>query len=148
MASHSTTIATPIINKASFKDMLAEEANYTPGCQLRHVKFEDTIEGDLTSTPCNLLEEVALPPRPMLQSHPDEIGLHMAIHKFRKMWELKISKLKGGYTSLAGLVFQYWMKYIHVHEQDRRLTQIQAIHLVKDSPWNMPKMSWSSILAW
>ena len=48
------------------------------------------------------------------------------------MWEPKISKLKGGYSSSAGLVFQSWLKDIHVHVEDRKLTQIEAIHLVKD----------------
>ena len=45
VASHNTTLATPIIHKALFEDMLAEEANYTPSCQPRHVKFVNTIEG-------------------------------------------------------------------------------------------------------
>ena len=44
----------------------------------------------------------------------------------------KISKLKGGYTSSAGLVFQSWLKDICVHIQDQRLTQRGAIQLVKD----------------
>ena len=35
-------------------------------------------------------------------------------------------------TSSAGLVFQSWLKDICVHVQDRRLTQRQAIQLVKD----------------
>ena len=75
---------------------------------------------------------MALPPRPMLQSHSDEIGLHTAIQEFRKMRELKVSKLKGGYTSSAGLVFQSCLKDIHVHVQDQRLTQREALQLVKD----------------
>ena len=49
-----------------------------------------------------------------------------------KMQEPKISKLKGGYTSSAGLVFQFWLKDIHVHVQDRRLTQRDTIQLVTD----------------
>ena len=48
------------------------------------------------------------------------------------MQEPKISKLKGGYSSLAGLVFQSWLKDIHVHVEDRRLTQREGIQLVKD----------------
>ena len=48
------------------------------------------------------------------------------------MCEPKISKLKGGYTSSAGLVFKSWLKDICVHIQDRRLTQREAIQLVKD----------------
>ena len=78
VASHSMTMAIPIINKISFEDMLAEEANFTPSHQPRHVKFADTMQGSLTSTSQNQPEEVALPPRPVLESHPDEIGLHMA----------------------------------------------------------------------
>ena len=78
MASHSTTITTPIINRALFEDMLAEEANNTPGHQPRHVRFVDTMKGGLTSTPPNQLEEVALPPRPIPESHPEEISLHAA----------------------------------------------------------------------
>ena len=92
----------------------------------------DTIEGGLTSTQCNLPEEVALPPRPILQNHLDEIGLQAATCEFRKMREPKINKLKGGYTSSAGLVFQSWLKDICVHMQDRRLTQREAIQLVKE----------------
>ena len=56
---------------------------------------------------------MALLPRPIIQSHPEEIGLHAAAHIFRKMQEPKISKLKGGYSSSAGLVFQSWLKDIH-----------------------------------
>ena len=107
MASHSTTIATTIINKTSFED---EMMNFSPHHQPRHAKFADMIQGGLTSTPHNIPEEVALPPRPVVESHPDEIGLHAAAQEFRKMQELKISKLKDGYTSSAGLVFQSWFK--------------------------------------
>ena len=74
MASHSTTMATPIINRTSFEDMLAEEANYTPGCQPRHVRFVDTMKGHLTSTPHNQPAEVALPSRPISESHPEKLG--------------------------------------------------------------------------
>ena len=132
VASYSTTMATPIIDKTSFEDMLAEEANYTPSHQPRHVRFADMMQGGLTSTPSNLPEEVALPPRPVLESYPDKIELHAAAPEFKKMWEPKISKLKGGYTSSAGLVFESWLKDLCVHVQDRWLTKREAIQLVKD----------------
>ena len=132
VASHIATMATPIINRASFEDILAEEANYTPGHQPRHVRFVDTMKGDLISTWYTQLEEVVLSSRPISKKNPEEIGLHAAARKFRKMWEPKISNLKDGYTSSAGLVFQSWLKDIHVHIQDRRLTQREAIQLVKD----------------
>ena len=48
------------------------------------------------------------------------------------MWEPKISKLNGGYSSSAGLIIQSWLKDIHIHVEDRRLTQREAIQLVKD----------------
>ena len=48
------------------------------------------------------------------------------------MWEPKISKLKGGYSSSTGLLFQSWLKDICVNVEDRRLTQREAIQLVKD----------------
>ena len=44
VATHNTMIATPVTNKASFEDMLAERANYTPSHQPRYVTFADTIE--------------------------------------------------------------------------------------------------------
>ena len=71
--------------------MLAEEANFTPSYQPRHVKFVDTA---LTSMPHNQ-EEVALPPKPTFHSHPEEIGLHGDAWEFRKMCEPKICKLKA-----------------------------------------------------
>ena len=49
-----------------------------------------------------------------------------------KCQEPKISKLKGGYSSSAGLIFQSWLKDIYIHVEDRRLTQKEAIQLVKD----------------
>ena len=89
-------------------------------------------EGGLTSTPHNLQDEVAVLTKPTYKGYPEETGLHVATHEFQKMHEPKISKLKGACTSSARLVFQYWLKDIHVHVQDRRLMQREAIQLVKD----------------
>ena len=66
-----TMINTPMINRASFEDMLAEEANFTPSYQPRHVKFADTMKGGLSSTPHNQPQEEALPPRPVSESQPE-----------------------------------------------------------------------------
>ena len=55
----------------------------------------------------------------------------MAARKFRRMKEPKVSKLKGGYSSSARLIFQSWLKDICVHVEDRRLMQREAIQLVK-----------------
>ena len=130
---NTTMTSAPVVDKNSFEDMLAEEANFTPTCQPKHVTFLDTIGGVVSSsTPHRYQEEVVLPSRPTEMKHPEDIGFYAAAHEFRKMWEPKISKLKGGYSSSAGLIFQSWLKDIHVHVKDRRLTHREAIQLVKD----------------
>ena len=88
--------------------------------------------GVQSSTPCRHQEEVVLTPKPIEQNHPEEISPHVAAREFRKMREPKMSKLKGGYSSLVGLIIQSWLKDIHVHVEDRRLMQRDAIQLVKD----------------
>ena len=41
-----TTLASaPRVNRTFFEDMLAEEANVTPGHQQKHVTFMDTMRG-------------------------------------------------------------------------------------------------------
>ena len=75
---------------------------------------------------------MVLPSRPIERNHPEEVGFHVAAHEFRKMWEPKISKLKGGYSSSARLIFQSWLKDICVHMEDKRFTQREAFQLVKD----------------
>ena len=132
--SHNTTmVSAPMVNRTSFEDMLAEEVNFTPGHQLKHVTFLDMMGGGVqSSTPCRHQEEVVLTPRPIEQNHPEEISFHVAACEFRKMWELKINKLKAGYSYLAGLIFQSLLKDIHVHVEDRRLTQREVIQFVKD----------------
>ena len=54
----------------------------------------------------------------------------MAAQEFWKMWDPKISKLKGGYTFSAWWIFQSWLKAICVHREDRWLTQREATQLV------------------
>ena len=127
------TMSAPRVNRTSFEDMLAEEADFTPGHQPKQVTFMDTMGGFFTSsTPNRYQEEVVFPSRPTNQNNPEEISFHAAAHKFKKMWEPKMSKLKGGYSSSAGLIFYSWLKDICVHIEDRRLTQREAIQLVKD----------------
>ena len=46
--SHNTTMASaPMVNQTSFENMLAEEANFTPSHQPKHVTFRDTKRGVL-----------------------------------------------------------------------------------------------------
>ena len=48
------------------------------------------------------------------------------------MHKPKISKLKGGYSDTANLIFQLRLKDIKVHVKDWNLTEKEAIQLVKD----------------
>ena len=56
----------------------------------------------------------------------------MAACKFHKLHKPKINKLKGGYSAMANLIFQSWLKDIRVHVEDRNLTEREAMQLVKD----------------
>ena len=59
-------------------------------------------------------------------------SLEAAATEFKKLRELKVAKFKGGYSSNASLVFQSWLKDISVHTIEHRLSQWEAIQLVKD----------------
>ena len=48
------------------------------------------------------------------------------------MWEPKITKLCGGYSADAELVFQSWLADILANIQDRELDNKAAIHLIKE----------------
>ena len=56
----------------------------------------------------------------------------MATQKFCKMCEPKINKLKGGYSAPANLIFQFWLKDIRVHVEDKKLTEREVMQLIKD----------------
>ena len=58
--------------------------------------------------------------------------MQMAAREFCKLCEPKINKLKGGYSAMANLIFQSWLKDIRVHVEDRNLSEREAIQLVKD----------------
>ena len=59
-------------------------------------------------------------------------SLQLAAEEFRKIRELKIQKLKGGYTANAMLVFNSWLKDIEMCVRERKLTNMEAIQLIKD----------------
>ena len=48
------------------------------------------------------------------------------------MWNLKITKLKGGYLADAELVFWSWQADVLIHIQDHELDNQAAIQLIKD----------------
>ena len=59
-------------------------------------------------------------------------SLHLAAEEFRKICEPKIQKLKGGYSANSTLVFNSWLKDIEICVKERKLTNMEAIQLVKD----------------
>ena len=59
-------------------------------------------------------------------------SLQAAVTEFKKLWEPKVAKLKGGYSSGASMVFQSWLKDIWMYILQCRLSQHEPIQLVKD----------------
>ena len=58
--------------------------------------------------------------------------MKMLVQEFCKLHEPKINRLKGGYSAMAHIIFQSWLKDIKVHVEDWNLTEREAIQLVKD----------------
>ena len=59
-------------------------------------------------------------------------SLQVAATELKKLWECKLAKLKGGYSSDTSLVFQSWLQDIWVYVIECHLSQLEAIQLVKD----------------
>ena len=59
-------------------------------------------------------------------------SLQLAAEEFRKICKPKIQKLKGRYSSNALLVFNSWLKDIRMCVRETKLTNMEAIQLVKD----------------
>ena len=129
--------------RQDFEDELAEEATLGSNHPC-HVHFAGSEKGDFTSTPLKSDARVGedytlLPQQKQARQNlfsstvsPPEHSMQMAACKFRKLCEPKINKLKGGYSAMANLIFQSWIKDIRVHVEDRNLTEREAMQLVKD----------------
>ena len=59
-------------------------------------------------------------------------SLRVMAEEFRKIHEPKIQKLKGGYSANAMLVFNSWLKDIEMFIKEWKLTNMEAVQLVKD----------------
>ena len=59
-------------------------------------------------------------------------SLQLAAEEFRKIYEPKRQKLKGGYSANAMLIFNSWLKDIKMCVKERNLANMEAIQLVKD----------------
>ena len=133
----------PVVGREHFEDELAEEATWGSNHPC-HVHFAGSEKGVFTSTPlkptARVGEDYTLLPqqkqaRQNLLSNtvsPPEYSMQMAVHKFCKLYKSKINKLKGGYSAMANLIFQSWLKDIRVHVEDRNFTEREAMQLVKD----------------
>ena len=133
----------PAAGKAYFEDELAEEATWGshPPC---HVHFTSGQKGGLTSTPLKPSvkagqDNTLLPQQrrareslinPAMCSPRNE--MQMAMQEFHKTHEPKINKLKDAYSATANLIFQSWLKDIRVHVEDHKLTERDAMQLIKD----------------
>ena len=59
-------------------------------------------------------------------------SLQLVAEEFRKMCKPKIQKLNGGYTANAMLVFNSWLKDIEMCIKEWKLSNMEAVQLVKD----------------
>ena len=59
-------------------------------------------------------------------------SLQLAAEEFRKIREPKISKLNGGHSENTMLVFNSWLKDIEMCIQEWRLSNLEAVQLIKD----------------
>ena len=68
----------------------------------------------------------------MIAAEVSAAGAAQASKEFWHMWEPKITKLQGGYSANAGLVFRSWRADILANIQDRKLDNKAAIQLIKE----------------
>ena len=59
-------------------------------------------------------------------------SLQLVAEEFRKFHKPKIQKLKGGYSANAILVFHSWLKHIKMCMKEQKLSNMEAVQLVKD----------------
>ena len=123
----------PVAGRQYFEDELAEEATWGSS-HPHHVHFASSQKGGLTSTPLksavkvgednSLLPQQRKARESLLTSTvcPPKYDMQMAAQEFCKLCKPKISKLKGGYSATANLIFQSWLKDIRVHVEDRNMT--------------------------
>ena len=59
-------------------------------------------------------------------------SLQLTVEEFRKICKPKIQKLKGRSSANAMLVFNSWLKDIEMCIKERKLSNMEAVQLVKD----------------
>ena len=61
-----------------------------------------------------------------------EHSLAVVVQEFKKIWEPKIAKLKGGSLANAALIFNGWIKDLDICVHDCNLSEHEAVQLVKE----------------
>ena len=59
-----------------------------------------------------------------------DIVCRWAGKEFKKICKLKMSKLKSRYSVNAAIIFNSWLKYVDMCEQERNLTNMEVMQLV------------------
>ena len=136
----------PTFAEDTLKDILEEQQEEIPVTPQRRVRFETStpvvrpVEQPRERIQPSKVPQVS-PLEKSLQRYPEardlfEEGfsrsLQAAATEFKKLREPKVAKFKGGYSSDASLIFQSWLKDIRVYTIEHRLSQWEAIQLVKD----------------
>ena len=136
----------------SFEEILIQADHQIQGMSIAdpmRVRFIDTKRRGMTSTPkkpgvCGPQEQEDISQisiKKGMQSGGQhhlayqegmKNSLQLAATKFCKIWEPKITKLKGGYSSNVSLILQSWLKDIQVHVSERRLSQSEVMQLMND----------------
>ena len=131
---HASAISQDILvtGRSNFENELAKEATWTSHHHLQHVHFASNPQGGFTSTPRRHPEDDRLRARINPDTYPPRYEMKVVAQEFHKLYEPKINKLKGGYSAIANLIFQLWLKDINIHVKDWNLTEREAIQLVKD----------------
>ena len=136
----------PTFAEDTLKDILEEQQEEIPVTPQRRVRFETStpvvrpVEQPRERIQPSKVPQVS-PLEKSLPRYPEardlfEEGfsrsLQAAATEFKKLREPKVAKFKGGYSSDASLIFQSWLKDIRVYTIEHRLSQWEAIQLVKD----------------
>ena len=136
----------PTFAEDTLHDILEEEQEEIPVTPQRRVRFETSMPVVRpVERPRERIQPSKVPQVPSVEKslsrYPEardlfEEGfsrsLQAAATEFKKLREPKVAKFKGGYSSDASLIFQSWLKDIRVYTIEHRLSQREAIQLVKD----------------
>ena len=121
-----------VAGRVHFENELAEEATWTLYSQLCHVHFVCDPQVGFTSISRKYPEEWRSQGSLTPATYAPRYEMKMTAQEFHKLCEPKFNKLKGGYSAMANLIFQSWLKDDKVHVEEWNLTERESIQLVKN----------------